>query len=90
MGERAGGGRAKNSTAPRTLFGKEAIRAGFEPFPVVSSSFPGRTKERFSGRSRILGEVKRSSRLKTGADKLQTEWTSWARQVRRPTDHVAY
>ena len=57
---------------------------------MIGSHFAGRTKERFSGRSRVLGKVKRRARLKAGADKLQNELTSWARRVLRPTARDAH
>jgi hypothetical protein len=76
----------KTSARAGHYFLKTAIRAGFEPSYALGSPTDSRTKRTRWGGSIFLGETNPVPRLKTGTDKLQSESTSSARRVFRPSD----
>ena len=79
-------GRAKNSTAPRTLFALSLARAGFEPRcgrAIIEQFGKPRWYEQY------IVYDRRTERLKTGADQFYEEITPSARRVFRPTNHFS-
>src|SRR5260221_3800372 len=71
--------------APRMSFESGYLRAGVEPYRACGSPLRGLTIQRVQGRSRSLGQTTSTARLKTGADGLIQQTTSWTRRVFRPT-----